>query len=55
MLCTIPQGLEQVWLAPGLDYVGGGTQPSIADLLMACEIEQLRLLDAADLVRGLGA
>lgn len=28
--------------------MAGGAQPSVADLLMACEIEMLCLLDAAD-------
>jgi hypothetical protein len=43
------QQLNDVWLG-GRDYVGGGAQPSVADLLLACEIEMLRLLDAADQV-----
>ncbi len=44
------QNLNDVWLG-GKDFVGGGSQVSIADLLMACEIEMLRLLDAANQVR----
>lgn len=38
--------LERVWLAEG-PFLGGRAAPSIADLLVATELEQLTLLDAA--------
>ena len=41
-----PQALDSVWLREG-PYVAGQAQPSIADLLLACEVEQLCLLDGA--------
>ncbi|GAB4818633.1 hypothetical protein N2152v2_005679 [Parachlorella kessleri] len=47
MLRNALKNLNDVWLG-GKDFVGGGSQVSIADLLMACEIEMLRLLDAAN-------
>lgn len=43
------QNLNNVWLSEGM-YVAGGSQPSIADLLMSCEIEMLRLMDASEQV-----
>lgn len=39
--------MNDVWLG-GRDYVGGGSAPSIADLLIACELEELCLLEGAD-------
>lgn len=47
---TLLQGaltdLERVWLADGR-WLCGASQPTIADLLIVCELEQLRLLDGA--------
>jgi hypothetical protein len=38
--------LDEVWLLGGEQrFVAAGTQPSIADLLLCCELEQLTLLD----------
>ena len=58
MLLPLPlppplQTLDSVWLKEG-PFVAGQVQPSIADLLMACEVEQLSLLDAAAPVGGVG-
>lgn len=39
--------LDGVWLGDSKRWVAGGSAPSAADLLMACELEQLRLLDGA--------
>jgi glutathione S-transferase len=39
--------LETVLLPTKDTYIGGMSQPSIADLLIGCEVEQLTLLDAA--------
>jgi hypothetical protein len=39
------QSLDEYWLRDG-DYVAGGAI-SIADLLLACEVQQLELLDGA--------
>ncbi len=40
--------LERVWLKSTVaPFLCGLSQPSIADLLIACELEQLRLLDGA--------
>lgn len=38
--------LERVWLGKGR-WLCGASQPTIADLLIVCELEQLRLLDGA--------
>lgn len=38
--------IESVWLAEGA-FLGGLMAPSIADLLLSCEVEQLCLLDGA--------
>lgn len=47
------QALEDVWLGGGsAAFVGGGAQPSIADVLIACTLDMLRLIDAADSVRA---
>lgn len=52
-LANVPcQALDRVWLAEG-PFVAGCPQPTIADLQLACELEQLRLLDGA-LQVGLG-
>ncbi len=42
--------LESVWLGGGgggggRAFVGGGDAPSVADLLLACELEQLTMLN----------
>jgi len=39
--------METVWLA-GSNYIGGTDDITIADLLLACEVEQLCLLNAAN-------
>ncbi|KAL7594266.1 hypothetical protein Lser_V15G27659 [Lactuca serriola] len=39
--------LENVWLKDG-SFLGGSTQPSIADLSLACEVMQLELLSEKD-------
>ncbi|CAH1451420.1 unnamed protein product [Lactuca virosa] len=39
--------LENVWLKDGR-FLGGSTQPSIADLSLACEVMQLELLSERD-------
>lgn len=44
------QALDTVWLGTS-SFVAGQEEVSLADLLMACEVEMLRLLDAADQVR----
>lgn len=38
--------LEAVWLKHGSPFLAGRAQPSIADLLLSQELEQLRLLSA---------
>ncbi|PSC75495.1 Glutathione S-transferase theta-2B [Micractinium conductrix] len=40
------KALDSVWLKDG-PFVAGQSQPSIADLLLSCEVEQLCLLDGA--------
>lgn len=50
---TAPQTLDEVWLAQGR-YVAGAPQPTVADLQLACELEQLRLLDGAETVGAVG-
>ena len=45
------QALDSVWLKDG-PFVAGQSQPSIADLLLSCEVEQLCLLDGALQVGG---
>lgn len=46
-----PQTIETVWLKAG-PFLGDRSEPSIADLLLSCEVDQLCLLDGADQVRG---
>lgn len=51
-VCACVQALDDVWLRDG-SFVAGQAQISIADLLLACEVEQLCLLDGAVQVGGL--
>jgi len=39
--------LEEFWLSHGEPFVAGPARPTIADLILSCEVQQLQLLDAA--------
>jgi len=45
-IASFLQTIDTVWLAEG-PFLAGQPRPSIADLLLSCELEQLCLLDGA--------